>query len=152
MVYPAMVRTPNAWRAHPYWPAWPCLVQSQIHGAQVIQYHLHSSQALWPVGSQSDHKARRPTSVLPQLTRMPKAPGSWFGSRGCVHHLRGHRPVARGWWHWFSAPLCLSLCVCVCALDWKYKSLEMKSGRTWDYASQWHLGQSWQETFSISVL
>lgn len=86
----AMVRTPNAWRVHTCWPAWPCLVQSEVHGAWVIQYHLHSSQTLWPAGSQTDHNTRRATSELPWPTGMPMAPESHFGLWGCVHQLGEH--------------------------------------------------------------
>lgn len=90
MVCLATVRTPNSWRAHPWWPAWLFLVQSQIHEEQVIQYHLHSSQVLQPAGSQSDHKDRRDTSELPRLTRTSMAPGSCFGLPGHFHQVGGH--------------------------------------------------------------
>lgn len=90
MVCLAAEATPSAWRADLHWSVWPHLEQNQVHRAQEIQYHLHSSQRLRPAGSQSDHSARRATSDLPHPTETPTAPGSHLGLWGCVRRVGGH--------------------------------------------------------------
>lgn len=85
----AMVRTPNAWRAHPCRWAWPCLVQRQIHEAQIPHYCLHSSQALWPAGSKPGYNATRATSEIPRPTSLPMVPETHFGLWGCSPQFGG---------------------------------------------------------------
>lgn len=103
----AMVRTPNAWRAPLCWWAWPWLVQSQIHGAQILHYHFHSSQALWPTNL--DTVLQEPPQRFLGFAHGPRNTLWLMGLYSLVWRALLPPPaVSRCQWLWFSAFLCHS--------------------------------------------